>query len=106
MTDGLDKTNVKLHIAHQDQRKAMKALKDEKAQLERAEANLKKRKVKFEKNLAAAVTTDPTRVDWYTKPGPLPADQVRDELRINSTQLHRVMERRRKEATQKRKVKR
>ena len=96
MTDEMTAATAKLHVAEQDRKRALKAIANERAKLDRAEATRKKAKDRFERTIAKAVTSDPTKVDWYTRPGPLRADQVREAAKLNSVQLHRLMERQRR----------
>jgi hypothetical protein len=95
----LTANDAKLHIAEQDRRRALKVIQEERARLDRAEANHKKARARFERTIARAVTSDAAKEDWYTRPGPLPADQVREAARLNSTQLHRLMKRHRNDLT-------
>ena len=106
MTDEMTMADAKLHVADQDRKRALKAIEGERQKVDRAAATAKKARARFEKTVAAAITSRPDKVDWYNHPGPLDPAQVRAAGKLSPDQVHRLMERQRADAKPKKKGRR
>jgi aryl carrier-like protein len=101
MADEFNANEAKLTIAEQDRVRALKAIEKERQRWDRAKATESKTRNRFEDLIAKAVSNEPLKVDWYQRPGPLASDQVRTAAKLDSVQLHRLMERYRKRHSKK-----
>lgn len=86
-------TEAKLTVAAQDKIKLIKALEKEQTAALAAKATANKRRNRFERTVAIAVSAKPDREDWYEHPGPVPASDVRKALGLSTMQMHRIMAR-------------
>jgi hypothetical protein len=66
-------------------------------QADGARERAKKAQARFERAVVLESSAHPERVDWYEYPGELPRKQLLEAARLNTTGLHRIMERYRKE---------
>jgi hypothetical protein len=63
------------------------------ATLARRRAQLARDTAKWEMDVARLVSSEPEKSTWYAHPGPAPAEQVREALKMGELALHRLMER-------------
>jgi hypothetical protein len=73
---------------------------------DKAREVLRKKRAAQTKAIATAVSAKPLASDWYAHPGAVSASEVRDKLGLSTMQLHRVMERYRKEDQMRKKASR
>lgn len=79
-------------ISKDDYRAALRALQEEQRKLVAVKERAKKQQARFDKAVALAVSSRPTKV-WYEYPGPMNRDEVRGALGLSKEDLTALMKR-------------
>lgn len=80
-------------MAQQEKERHQAIVHEKSLKLERAKVRVAKLQEELDDAIAAAVTTEPTSVTWYTKPGPLTIEEVQGPADLTELQVHRTLER-------------